>query len=179
MIVTQHNRNITFRTHRGSQYMKTTEMVVLCRSQLCMKIVLVYFSKDMDTTPSMDVTLGMDLSKEEEFFKCECYVSIQCRSRTPGNSSISKAVLLQPHQVDANQHKKCITQFVCLWVILVKMEVYLLIMSPPPPPRGGGHLDLLWFPVTQMCVGICAILCLRNISQFFAILQFFAYSQIW
>ena len=40
-----------------------------------------------------------------------------------------------------------------------------LIMSlPPPSPLGkAGHLDLLWFPITQMmCVGIhvCARLCL-------------------
>ena len=26
--------------------------------------------------------------------------------------------------------------------------------TPPPPLGRGGHLDLLWFPITQMCVCI-------------------------
>ena len=43
---------------------------------------------------------------------------------------------------------------------------HINFMSPPCPWGEGGHLDLLWFPVTQMCVGVhvCARLCLRSIS---------------
>ena len=43
----------------------------------------------------------------------------------------------------------------------------LVVMSPHPWGE-GGHIDLLWFPVTQMCVRVCARLYLRDISYSFS-----------
>ena len=48
-------------------------------------------------------------------------------------------------------------------------NMYLLLLCPLHPWGEGGHLNLLWFPVTQMCVGIrlCQMLFTRNFLQFF------------
>ena len=74
------------------------------------------------------------------------------------------------------------------------LSPHTLVPTPTPTPSHkardvswimhpwgkGGHLDLLWFPVTQMCVGIhlhpsesvCARLCLRDISYNFSPMAF-------
>ena len=52
----------------------------------------------------------------------------------------------------------------------------LLELCPSRPWDEGGHLDLLWFPITQMCVGVsvcvCARLCLCDISYRFLPMAF-------
>ena len=56
-------------------------------------------------------------------------------------------------------------------------------MSPPHPWGEGGHVDLLWFPVTQMCVSVrvCATLFTCYFPQFitndFQILRYGAHGQ--
>ena len=60
--------------------------------------------------------------------------------------------------------------------------VYCKLCPPPRPlPLGeGGYLDLLWFPITQMCVSVCqsirphpsaCVLCQTLFTRYF--LQFF------
>ena len=60
----------------------------------------------------------------------------------------------------------------------VKSEVLLknYVYVSPRPWGKVGHLDLLWFTVTQMCVcvrpsssaSVCATLCLQDISYSFS-----------
>ena len=49
-----------------------------------------------------------------------------------------------------------------------------MVLFPPCPWGEGGHLDLLWFPVTQVSVGVrvrprpsVPDLCMRYFLQFF------------
>ena len=62
--------------------------------------------------------------------------------------------------------------FSWLFISFYNNEVMARPPPPPPSPWGeGGHLDLLWLPVTQMCVCVCictcARLCLRDIYFIF------------
>ena len=58
--------------------------------------------------------------------------------------------------------------------ILVNIVAFICSNYVPRVLGEGGHLDLLWFPVTQMCIGVHQSLsiCARLFTQYF--LQFFA-----
>ena len=52
----------------------------------------------------------------------------------------------------------------CFGLFVVESQCFLAYQLCPPHPWGEeGHLDLLWFPVTQMCDGVCLLVhvCLR------------------
>ena len=57
-------------------------------------------------------------------------------------------------------------------IVLTRVTVFFKVTIISPPPLGQEeHLDLLWFPINKMHVGICPCLCRTLFTQYF--LQFF------
>ena len=46
-------------------------------------------------------------------------------------------------------------------------KYFWCVLCPPCPWGEGGHLDLLWFPVTQMCWHPCPCLCQTLFTWYF------------